>query len=133
MLTKFIFFSSLIFAQVSFAGFPPRTNCSNQGGTINFDLSAGTIKVLVSKSPDKYILLNEAEVDVDNQVIQEMKDETYGCTARKVDFRHLAITKKDGSVMPDAYNRLVQNGSLNDYFICVKSQAWMPAPGKSCK
>lgn len=134
MYGKLAFFSVLLLSQVSLAGFPPRTECSNLGSTINIDLDGGKISVLVDRNPKpKYVKLADADVIVNATSIQKMPDETYGCTARSVDFKKIKIMKKDASDMPDAYNRLAQNGALTNYFICVTSRAWMPAPGQTCK
>lgn len=123
--------SMLVMSSMAHAGFPPSTSCSNEGGTIK--ISQGTVSVLVNKYPtEQYETLASNELNVAEQVIQQMPSEKFGCTSRSVVFKQIALTKKDGSQMPDAYNRLVQNGSLNDYFICSTSHAWMPAAGQSC-
>lgn len=123
--------SVLVMSSMAHAGFPPRTSCSNEGGTIK--ISEDRVSVLVSTYPsERYEALLLNDLDVTEQVVQQMPPEKFGCTSRSVVFKQIALTKKDGSQMPNASNRLVQNGSLNDYFICATSQAWMPAPGQSC-
>lgn len=134
MFSKLAFFSVLLLSQVSFAGFPPRTECSNLGNTINIDVSGGKVNILVNKIPRaKYVKLADADVNVNATAIQKMPDETYGCSARSVEFKQIEITKKDSSEMPNAYNLLAKNGALTDYFICVTSRSWIPAPGQTCK
>lgn len=119
------------FTVPSLAGFPPLRSCSNQGATIRYSL--GQVSILLTDYPKpKYETLSLDELNVDEKEIQAMPEERYGCASRKIVFKMISFTKKDGSKMPDAYNRLVQNGSLNDYFICSTDFARFPDNGQSC-
>ncbi len=125
------FFALLVVASMAHAGNPPQTSCSNLGGTIV--IAQNQVSILMSKHPtDLYAKFSKDDLEISEKVVQQMPLEEYGCTSRSVVFKQIAITKKDGSEMPDAYNRLVQDGSLNDYFICATSSAWIPASEQSC-
>ncbi len=121
----------LILASIAHAGNPPMTTCSNHQGTI--EISQRGVSILTNKNPTaEYTKLSYNEINLAQQVIQQMPEEKRGCTTRTVVFKQIEITKKDGSKMPDAYNRLAQSGSLNDYFICATSHAWLPGDGQTC-
>ncbi len=128
----FIVLTLALLSSHAFAGFPPRTTCSNEGGTIS--MADGKVSILVSRHPkDQLEEFKLTDLEIVQDPISAMPAEKYGCTSRTVGFLKITLKQKSGSAMPDAYNRLAQrDGSLSDYFICAQRQAWMPAPGQSC-
>lgn len=128
----------LAFTSIGHAGFPPKTSCSNLGGTIEISdrgvsILTGTTQTAENLKINNYVKFSSDELNLVEQDVQQMPAEKFGCTLRTVTFKQIAMTKKDGSILPDAYNRLVQNGVLSDYFVCATSLAWMPPPGQSCR
>lgn len=115
-----------------FAGFPPSTTCSNIEGYIVIADRRVTIKTMNSER----VLVSERfevdDLDIKMDVVSEMPEQKRGCTSREVTFMNVTLAKKDGSALPNAYNRNANKGILDDYMICSTKQAWMPAPGESC-
>lgn len=127
-MTRLCVLAALLFsASTVFAGFPPRTECSNLNATIKIDLSEQSVSILTTKYPEAtYENLDLSELNLSEGLVQEMPEQQRGKTKRTVSFKEISLSKKDGSGMPDAYNRLAEtNGSLVDYFICSTSLAWM--------
>jgi hypothetical protein len=133
-----MFSASLLVMALSssvWASFPPRTTCSNEGGTIEIDVTDRQLTIVTSKLPSvETVKFELSDLNLRESTLQRLPEEKYGCTSRKVEFKHITLTKRDGSAMPHAYNRLARkDGSLPDYFICATNHAWMPAPGQSCE
>lgn len=123
--------SGLAIVSIAQAGFPPRTTCSNEGGHITIADSQVTIQSYKHPSliTEKFA---ESELNIQMEVVQEMADQISGCSRRKVVFKNVTLSKKDGSPLPNAYNVNTIDGALNDYMICSTTYVWLPAQGESC-
>jgi hypothetical protein len=118
----FSFMILLLLTPLAQASSMPTISCSNNGGTIDISVyPQNGVVILKDNYPSKEtIKLSDEEIEITEQVIQEMPTEQAKCSSRSVVFKQITIAKKDGSSMPDAYNRRAQNnGSLSDYFICT--------------
>ncbi len=131
MKSSFIALAILVMTSMAHAGFPPYIRCSNEGATIKMNGSAVTILV-TSHPTDKYETLQASDLNIEDTVIQEFPNEKYGCSSRTMILKSVKLSKKDGTDMPDAYNRLAVKGVLTDYMLCSMNYSWMPAPGQSC-
>lgn len=97
-------------------------------------MNNGKVSILVSMYPSAtYENFDQYDVKVIEQVLQELPKEKLGCTTRTITFVLTKINKIDGTPMPDAYNKLAQDGNLTDYFICTESLSWLPQPGQACQ
>jgi hypothetical protein len=125
-----VLFAVLAAASLANAGFPPRTTCSNEGGHIT--IADGQVTILTHKHPtlvaEKFA---ESDLNIKMETIRETREQKRGCTSRKVVFKNVTISKKDGSELPSAYNRNAVKGILDD-MICSTTYSWMAAPGDSC-
>lgn len=111
-----------------------RYSCSNRDGVIKTSTFSSTITILETTYPEaRYAKIAAQDVNESSEVIQTMPTENRGCSSRTVTIVKLKFTKKDGTPMPNAYNKLAnEDGSLEDYFICSTDISWMPGP-QGCK
>jgi hypothetical protein len=113
------------------AGFPPTFSCSNLDATITIDMAG--VSIVETKYPKDVVKkFRGSEVKVTYKSLQEFPTEKRGCTAREVSFQQITIEKNDGSAMPNASNRLAEDGVLTDYVICSRDRVWMPIQGQTC-
>lgn len=113
----------LFSASMVFSGFPPRTECSNLNATIKINVSEQSVSILTTMYPEAtYENFDLSELNLSESLVQKMPEQQRDKTKRTVSFKEISLSKKDGSEMPDAYNRLAEtSGSLIDYFVCSTS------------
>jgi hypothetical protein len=125
---KSLVFLSIIFtfATSAQAGFAPTDECSNLNNTIEINLIEGVVTILTTSYPeDTYVTFTRDEVNIEEHVITRLQEEQQGSTSTQNRFSRIMISKKDGSAMPNAYNRNAINGQLTDDFVCSVRNAWI--------